>query len=107
MSCKIVLTDTAKSDLRDIAYYIADQSKEKDLAIRFVSELHNKWKVLESFPEIGSLPRDRFLRSSGFRFLVHKDYLIFYLYDDGAQVVQIVSVFHSKRDYMRVMRKFL
>ena len=38
MNCKIVFTDTAKSDLRDIAIYLADLSKDKKLAIRFVRE---------------------------------------------------------------------
>ena len=48
MNCKIVFTDTAKSDLRDIAIYLADLSKDKKLAIRFVRELQEKVMVIAS-----------------------------------------------------------
>ena len=103
MSCKIVFTDTAKSDLRDIAVYLADLSKDKNLAIRFVRELQEKTKILEQFPESGAIPRDRVLKSNGYRFLVHKDYL----YEKGANTAYIMAIFNGKRDYIRVMKKFL
>lgn len=107
MSCKVVFTDTAKLDLRDIAVYLADLSKDKNLAVRFVLELREKTKILEQFPECGSIPRDRVLKSSGYRFLTHKEHLLFYLYDKEANTVYILAVFNGKRDYMRVMKRFL
>ena len=107
MNCQILFTDTAKSDLRDIAFYLADLSKDMNLAIRFVKELQERAIILEQFPEIGSIPKDRVLKSQGYRFLVHKDYLLFYLYEKAENKVYILAVFNGKRDYMRVMRKFL
>lgn len=107
MNCHIKFTDTAKSDLREIALYIVRNAKDKKTATRFVSELREKCKILEAFPESGSLPKDRVLKSAGYRFLIHKEYLIFYFYDSGENTVYIVSIFHEKRDYMRVMRKFI
>ncbi len=107
MNCQIKFTDTAKSDLREIAFYIAENAKDKNIAIRFVSELREKCKILEQFPESGSLPKDRVLKSAGYRFLVHKEYLIFYLYDAEENIAYIVSIFHTKRDYMKVMKKFI
>ena len=107
MSCKIVFTDTAKSDLRDIAVYLADLSKDKNLAIRFVRELQEQTKILEQFPESGAIPRDRVLKSNGYRFLVHKEYLLFYLYEKEVNTVYIMAIFNGKSDYMRVMKKLL
>ena len=107
MSYQVKFTDTAKEDLRNIAIYIAEQSKEKNLAVNFVNELREKTKILESFPEIGSLPNDNVMKSMGYRFLVHKEYLIFYYYDAKQETSYILAVFHSRRDYTRVMRKFL
>lgn len=107
MTAKIVFTDTAKSDLRELAVYLAEVSKDRDLAIRFVKRLQEKTKVLEDFPQSGAVPRDRVLKSNGYRYFVHDDYLIFYHYDEEKNVVYILSVFNSKRDYMRVMRKFI
>lgn len=107
MSCNVIFTDTAKSDLLDIARSLAERTKDKTLAIRFVRELQQETKRLEQFPESGALPRDRVLKSSGYRFLVHGDYLLFYLYEKGENTVYITAVFHGKRDYMRAMRDLL
>ncbi len=107
MSFKIKFTATAKEDLRNIALYIAEISGEKSVAINFVNELRNKTKILEDFPESGSLPSDRVMISSGYRFLVHKDYLIFYHYVPNECTSYILAVFNAKRDYTRVMRKFI
>jgi len=107
MSCKIIFTDTAKSDLREIAIYIAERAKDKDIAIRFVKELQEVTRHLEDFPESGAVPRDRILKSMGYRFLSHKDYLLFYLYDESQKTVYVMAIFNGKRDYMRVMKKFL
>ena len=46
MNCNVVFTDTAKSDLGDIAVNLAELSKDKNLAIRFVRELQEKTKIL-------------------------------------------------------------
>ena len=107
MSCQIVFTDTAKSDLREIAIYIAERAQDKNIAIRFVKELQDVAKILETFPESGAIPRDRILKSSGYRFLSHKDYLLFYLYEKEENIAYILAVFNRKRNYVRVMKKFL
>ena len=107
MTCKIEFTDTAKQDLREIAFYIAEQSKEKAVAMRFVKELQDKCRSLEDFPEIGAIPKDRMMKSAGYRFLVHGEYLIFYKYEASENVAYILAVFNAKRDYMKIMRKFI
>ena len=107
MNCQVEFTDTAKEDLRPLTYRLAELSKDKELAKRFVRELQQSCKMLETFPESGALPRDRILRSSGYRFLVSKDYLTFYTIDKEKRVVYIAAVFNGKKDYMRVMRKYI
>lgn len=107
MNYRVKITDTALQDLREIALWIAEQSRDNEIAKRFVNELREECKKLNSFPNNGSLPKDRILKSLGYRFIVHKEYLIFYLTDDEEMVVNVMAIFHAKRDYMRIMRKFL
>lgn len=107
MKYSIEFTDTAKSDLRDIAIYIAEESKDKEIAKRFVKELTDHCVQLETFPQSGSIPKDRTLISFGYRFLVHKEYLIFYSIDEVARKVYINSVFNAKKDYTRVFKKLI
>ena len=107
MKCRIKFTETAKQDLRDIALYIAEASKNRAIAKKFVNELREKCRILEDYPESGAIPHDRVLISNGYRFLVHGDYLLFYLYVPEDATAYILAVFNAKRDYSRVMKKFL
>ena len=107
MNFKVRYTNAAKEDLRNIATYIAEQSKDKTIAINFVNELREKTKILESFPECGTIPDDRIMKNSDYRFLLHKDYLIFYYYNSKDHTSYILSIFNAKRDYSRVIRRFI
>ncbi len=107
MSFKVKFTDTAKEDLRNIATYIAEQSGDRNIAINFVNQLREKTKILVDFPESGAIPDDRIMKNSDYRFLVHGEYLIFYHYTPKDSTSYILSIFNSKRDYSRVMRKFI
>jgi len=107
MSYTVRLTDTAKQDIREIAHWIVNQSKDIAIAKRFVTELRDECRKLETFPDAGAIPKDRVLKSMGYRFTVYKDYLIFYLTNENDKQVDIMAVFNAKRDYMRVMRKFI
>lgn len=107
MKYKVRLTDTAKQDLREIAFWIAEQAKDVDVAKTFVGELREECKKLDTFPDAGAYPKDRILISAGYRFIVYKDYLIFYLVDEKEKHVNVMAIFNSKKDYMRVMKKFI
>ncbi len=107
MSAEIRFTETAKEDLRSIAYCIEEQSKDKETAVRFVKALQERCRALALFPESGAIPKDRILKSQGYRFLVHQDYLIFYVYDAKEKTVYILAVLNAKQDYMRVMKRFV
>ena len=107
MSYSVRMTDTARQDLREIAFGIAEQSKDTAIAKQFVEELRGECKKLDTFPDAGAIPKDRVLKSMGYRFTVHKDYLIFYLINEKEKQVDIMAIFNAKRDYMRVMRKFI
>ena len=107
MSYRVLLTETAKQDLRQIALYIADQAKDREPARKFVNELREKCARLADFPQAGALPRDRVLRSLDYRFISHKEYLLFYSIDAEGQAVNVLAVFNGRQDYMRVMNRLI
>lgn len=107
MSYRVVLTETAKLDLREITFYIAEQAKDREIARRFVSELQEKCSRLEEFPQAGALPKDHVLRSLDYRFISHKEYLIFYSVNEEEKVVNVLAIFNARKDYLRVMNRLL
>lgn len=107
MKYKVILADRAKQDLREISFWIANQAKDTSVAKKFVSELYDKCKKLDTFPSGGALPKDRVLLSAGYRFITHKNYLVFYLVNETEKTVHIMAIFNGKNDYMHVMKKYL
>ncbi len=105
MKRDVLMTDTAKDDLREIALYLFDQSGDAEIAASFVMELQEQCLALESFPERGAIPKDYVLKALGYRYLTYKHYLIFYLIDENEQSVLIHAFFNEKADYFRYMRK--
>ena len=105
MSYRVRFTETAKSDLRQIVFYIADRSKEPAIAKSFVLELRETCLRLKELPGQGALPKDRILRSMRYRYVTHQGYLIFYLTDEQEHTVDIMAIFHEKQDSNRVMRR--
>jgi len=102
---KVIMTDTARNDLREIALGICELSGDSDTAVNFVLELEDRCTVLESQSESGAIPKDYILKVMGYRFLVHKHYLIFYLSDASVDTVYIHAFFNEKLDCFRYMRK--
>lgn len=107
MSYRVNLTETAKQDLREIVLYIAEQSKDKEIARSFANELREKCGRLADFPQAGARPKDHVLRSLEYRFIPHKDYLIFYSIDEKKKAVNVLAVFNARKDYLHVMRRLV
>lgn len=107
MSYTIKMTDTAKNDLREIALYIAESSKNVDIALNFVGELQERCEQLINFPNSGAFPKDRILKSNGYRFLTHKEYLICYIVEEESKTVYVSAFFNAKKDYLRVLNKLV
>ena len=102
---QIIMTDTAKSDLREIALGIYETSKDLDTAVSFVKELEDQCSILDLQPETGAVPKDYVLKALGYRFPVYKHYLIFYITNPDEKKVIIHAVFNEKMDCFRFMRK--
>ena len=85
----------------------ADNCSSREIARRFVGELRETCRKLDTFPNAGGIPKDRIIRSAGYRFTVHKEYLIFYLVDEEEKQVNVMAIFNAKKDYMRVMKKYI
>ena len=94
MDYKIIWSDTAIADLREICSYIAaDHPSAADRVGRGILEHVG---ILASFPFIGpSYPRG----SHGtLREITFRPYRIFYDVSESSQTVEIVHVWHGARD---------
>ena len=105
MKWNVLMTDTAKTDLREIALYIYDRSGDAETAASLVLALQEQCLALKSFPERSAIPNDYVLKALGYRYLVYQHYLVFYQFDSHERTVTIHAFFNEKVDYFRYMRK--
>lgn len=103
MKYQILRTDKFEEQLREIIFYIADDSGSVDIALNYLDKLETAINRLEDFPDSGNMPRYSVLRKQGYRVLIIERHLIFYKVDKEKHVVTIYAIVDSRREYMNLM----
>lgn len=103
MKYKVIRTDKADEQLREIIFYIADDSGSIDVALNYLDKIETAIKRLEDFPNSGSIPRYSVLRKQGYRVLIVERHLVFYKVNDKEHVVTIYAVLDGRREYKNLL----
>ena len=90
----LVLSDTASSDLDDIAVFVAEASFSRAIADGVVDSLLFRCERLATLP--GTLGTTRPELGEGVRSTPHKGYTIFFRY--AGTVLEILNILHASRD---------
>ncbi len=103
MKYKIVRTDQADEQLRNIIFYIADDSGSIDIALDYLGKIEKAVKRLEDFPLSGSIPRYSILRKQGYRVVVVERHLVFYKVNSDERVVTIYAIVDGRQEYKNLL----
>ncbi len=103
MKYNIVRTDKAEEQLRELIFYIAEDSSSVDVALGYLDKLEKSIMNLEDFPYTGVKPRYSILRKQGFFVLIVEKHLIFYKVDEEKKRVIIYAVMDSRREYQNLV----
>ena len=103
MKYKIVRTDKADEQLREIIFYIADDSGSIDIALNYLDKIENAISRLEEFPMFGSEPRYSILRKQGYKVLIVERHLVFYKVNESEKIVIIYAIVDGRREYKNLI----
>lgn len=103
MKYKIVRTDLADEQLRNIIFYIADDSGSIDIALDYLDKIEKTVKRLEDFPLSGSIPRYSILRKQGYRVVVVERHLVFYKVNSDERIVTIYAIVDGRQEYRNLL----
>lgn len=103
MKYKIIRTDKADEQLREIIFYIADDSGSIDIALNYLDKIEAAIRRLEEFPMSGSIPRYSILRKQGYRVLIIERHLVFYKVNEDEKIVTIYAIVDSRREYKNLI----
>lgn len=96
---KVKIYPSARRDLEEIIEYLNTLSKET--ALKYYDTLVKEIGSLSHMPDRCPRPRDIALAAKGYRFLVVKNYLVFYVVI--GDTVQIRRILYAKRDYIHLL----
>ena len=99
----IFMTHTATEDLKSIASYIANELREPSIAKKLVGNIKEVVMSLEQMPTRYSLLHDANLAVQGIRKIMVDNYIVFYIVYEKDQVVTIVRILHSRRDWVNLL----
>ena len=100
---KIMRTDKAEDQLRDIIYYIADDSNSIDTALKYLDKIEEAINRLKEFPNSGSIPRYSILKKQGYRVVIVEKHLIFYKVSEENKTVIVYAIVDGRREYQNLI----
>ena len=96
---KIKIFPTAKQDLEEVIGYLNTLSP--DAASKYYDLLVEEIASLSKLPERCPKPKDLALAANGYRYLIVKNYLVFYVII--GDTVQIRRILYARRDYRALL----
>lgn len=96
---KIKIFPTAKQDMENIVSYLNTLSP--DAALRYYDLLVEEIASLARMPERCPRPKDLALAAKGYRYLIVKNYLVFYVV--AGDTVQIRRILYARRNYQSLL----
>lgn len=103
MKCNILRTDKAEEQLREIIFYIADDSGDVDIALGYLDKIETAINRLQEFPESGSTPRYSILKKQGYRVIIVERHLVFYKFNKEEKTVIIYAIMDGRREYRNLI----
>ena len=102
---KIEISEAAKADIKEILSYIKDSLHNPKAASNLADLLAREISSLSQHPHSGTPVQDRFLANYGFRFLLVKNFKVFYITIDQVDnnQVHIIRVLYARRDYETIL----
>ena len=100
---KIDVSEPAENDLKEIVRYITSQLSAPLSAIHLMDLIESAIEGLSDMPQRFPLISDERLSQMGYRKLVVKNYLVFYLIDEKNKVVEIGRILYGRRDWLSLL----
>ena len=100
---RVNITDTAKQDIKDVGRYIAGELQEPVIAVNAINAILDAIDSLEQMPDRISFVKDKRLAAQGIRPLYVKNYTVFFSIEKSPDIVSIIRVLYSHRDWASIL----
>jgi len=98
---KYEIMPSALEDIDGIMNYISVQLCAKEAAIDLLNEIESSIVLACENPYAASSVQEPSLARKGYRKLIVKNYIVFYIPDDEREIINIMRVMYAARDFMK------
>ena len=95
------LMPSALTDIDEIMEYISVQLCAKDAAMNLLNEIESSIILACENPYAASALKEPALARKGYRKLLVKNYIVFYIPDDEQKIIHVMRVMYTARDFMK------
>jgi addiction module RelE/StbE family toxin len=99
LTYRLVITEPAERDLREIANYIANELLETETARKVIARITEAVLQLEEMPFRNGLVGDERLAKQGIRKFLADSYIVFYVASEAEKIVTIIRILYGKRHW--------
>jgi plasmid stabilization system protein ParE len=104
MKYSLNITDIAEEDILATVRYIIDVLKNSIAANNLLDEIERHEKILEDTPGIYPFVRDEYLAGKGLKYVIIKNFLLFYTVDKKNKIVNIIRFLYGRRDWKNILK---
>lgn len=102
-SYRIIVTPDAIDNMAELRAYIADILMAPDAALRHIRLIRREIATLRELPARIAPVDEEPWHSRGIRFLIVKNFCVYYRIDEATETVYILNVVYNKRDQLRIL----
>ncbi len=103
MNYKVIRTEKAQDQIRELLFYIADDSGSIEIALNYLDKMEHAIMRLAEFPESGSIPHYSILKKQGYRVVIVERYLAFYKVNHTQKEVIIYAIVDGRQEYKNLL----
>jgi plasmid stabilization system protein ParE len=104
MIYKIRIVKPAQTEIRETYRYIAEDLRNPTAAARRILLIDDAIQSLKENPARFPLVRNDYLATKGYRMLVVKTHLVFFVIRKSERTVSIMRVLYGRRDWLRMLK---
>jgi plasmid stabilization system protein ParE len=97
------ITDIAEEEILTTVKYIADVLKAPIAANGLLDEIEKYATMLENTPDIFSFAPDDYLRAKGIRYVMVKNYMMFYTINETEKTIDVIRFLYGRRDWKNIL----
>jgi plasmid stabilization system protein ParE len=98
------ITDIAEEEILSTLKYIGDVLKAPKAANNLLDEIEKYENILENTPNMLSFAPDEYLAVKGVKYIMVKNYMMFYTINEKEKSVTVIRFLYGRRDWKNILR---